>query len=202
MSGTASTSRSASVEGRTELSDKENHILDAVLSVLARGGVAGVSMRAVAKEANVALGLINYYFDDKTSLIAAALRRLGDEDARIVEPDTRLDPEARLRYALRRVRDAEFLATDYLGLRLQLWSLASVDPVFAKINHAGQARYRDGLAALIAAARPHLSDTDVQRRAADVLVIQNGMWLTSILILDEESIERAVERCEDIALAS
>lgn len=183
------------------LSEKENRILDAVLAVLARDGIAAVSMRAVARQAGVALGLMNYYFDNKTSLIAAALHRLGDEDARIVVPSELLDAEARLRFALRRATDTEFLTTDYLALRLQLWSLASVDAVFADINHEAQSRYRDGLAALIAAARPDLGPEEVGRRAADILIIQNGVWLTSILISDPESIERSVARSEEIAFA-
>ena len=183
------------------LTDKENHILDAVMAVLARDGIAATSMRAVARQADVALGLMNYYFDNKTSLIAAALRRLGDEDDRIVAPDEGLDAEARLRFALRRATDTEFLTTDYLALRLQLWSLASVDPVFADINHEAQTRYRDGLAALIAAARPDVGPDEVRRRAADILIIQNGVWLTSILISDPDAIKRSVARSEQIAFA-
>ncbi|MGA9277322.1 TetR/AcrR family transcriptional regulator [Ilumatobacter sp.] len=183
------------------MTDKENHILDAVMAVLARDGIAATSMRAVARQADVALGLMNYYFDNKTSLIAAALRRLGDEDARIVVPDFGLDAEARLRFALRRATDTEFLTTDYLALRLQLWSLASVDPVFAEINHQAQTRYRDGLAVLIAAARPDVDPDEVRRRAADILIIQNGVWLTSILISDPDSIERSLARSEEIAFA-
>lgn len=180
-------------------SDKEELMLDAVITVLARGGIAAVSMRAVAKEAGVALGLLNYYFDDKTSLIAAALRRVGDLDAALVAPVDGLDPVQQLRQALRRVADAEFLSADYLGLRLQLWSLAPVEPRFAEINHRAQTRYRDGLADLVAAARPDLDSAEVGRRAADILVTQNGMWLTSILIVDPESIARSVQRCEQIA---
>ena len=171
------------------------------MAVLARDGIAATSMRAVARQADVALGLMNYYFDNKTSLIAAALRRLGDEDARIVVPDEELDAEARLRFALHRATDTEFLTTDYLALRLQLWSLASVDPVFADINHQAQTRYRDGLAELIAAARPDVGPEEVRRRAADILIIQNGVWLTSILISDPDSIERSLARSEEIAFA-
>lgn len=181
------------------LSDKEERILDAVITVLGRGGIAAVSMRAVAKEAGVALGLMNYHFDDKTSLIAAALRRIGDQDTMLVEPMDGLDADGQLRHALRRVADEEFLRADYLGLRLQLWSLAPIEPEFASINHLAQTRYRNGLGELIAAARPELPAADVDRRAADILVIQNGMWLTSILIVDADSIERSVRRCEDIA---
>ena len=37
--------------------------------------------------------------------------------------------------------------------------------------------------------------------AADVDVVQNGLWLTALLGLDRASIDRAVARCEAIALA-
>ena len=156
-------------------------------------------MRAVAKEADVALGLMNYYFDDKTSLIAEALRRIGEADAQLVAPMPGLDADGQLRIALRRVADEEFLRTEYLALRLQLWSVAPVDPVFAAINQDAQVRYRNGLGSLIAAARPDLDPAEVGRRAADILIVQNGMWLTSILIVDDNAILRAIERCEVIA---
>ena len=181
------------------LGEKEERILDAVIAVLSRGGIAAVSMRAVAQEADVAVGLANYYFRDKTSLIAAALRRFGNEDAQLVESTGDASPADELRYALRRVTDEQFLRPEYLGLRLHLWSLAPIEPVFARINNSAQTRYRDGLARLLAAARPDLSTSEVARRAADILVIQNGVWLTSILIVDTEAIDRSIERCERIA---
>ena len=184
------------------LGEKEERILDAVLAVLSRGGIASVSMRAVAREAGVAVGLANYYFRDKNSLIAAALRRLGDEDALLVESTGAAAPADELRNALRRVTDEQFLRPDYLGLRLHLWSLAPTEPEFARINNVAQTRYRDGLANLLAAARPDLTAPEVARRAADILVIQNGRWLSSILIVDTESIERSVARCERIAFDS
>lgn len=183
------------------LGDKESRILDAVLVVLGRDGISGVSMRAVAREAGVALGLASYYFDDKTSLIAAALRRLGDQDAEIVAPTPGLEPVEQLRTALRRVADDEFLRLDYLGLRLQLWALAPVEPTFADINRRAQLRYRDGLARLIDAAVPGLDRAEVEGRAAEILTIQNGIWLTSIVIADRDTIERGIARCERIALA-
>ncbi len=182
------------------LPDKEERILDAVMAVLARAGISGVRMRAVAAEANVALGLINYHFEDKESLIAAALTRIGDQDVDLVSAVPDLAPADQVRHALRRVADEEFLGSEYLGLRLQLWSLASVEPEFGEINRAAQIRYRNGLAQLIAAARPGLHTDEVERRANDVLVIQNGIWLTSLLILDRPAIDRSIERCIGIAL--
>jgi AcrR family transcriptional regulator len=181
--------------------DRQARILEAVLSLLSRRGISGVSMRAVATEANVALGLVNYYYEDKTGLIAAALRRVEEQDIAIVEPDPTLSPEERVRAALRRVADPEFLTTEYLSLRLQLWALAQAHETFAHINTAAQKRYRDGLAALIRAARPELSRAECDKRAADIDILQNGMWLTALLGLDRASVRRSVTRSEEIALA-
>lgn len=180
--------------------DRKALILDAVLTLLASEGIAGVSVRAVAREAGVALGLVHYYFGDKTGLISAALKRVEEQDLLIVDP-TGADAERRLRSALRRVADAEFLTTEYLSLRLQLWALAQVNAEYAEINSTAQSRYRSGLSSLIRAARPGLTRAECDRRAADIDVIQNGVWLTALLGLDRASIRRSVARSEGIAFA-
>lgn len=181
--------------------DREERILDAVLDLLSKKGISGVSMRAVAKEAGVALGLVNYYYQDKVGLIGAALRRIEEQDVALVAPDPASEPEARLRAALRRVAAPEFLSTEYLSLRLQLWALAQAHEDFAEINATAQKRYRQGLANLIHDARSGLTPAECRKRATDVDVVQNGMWLTALLGLDRASLERAVTRCEAIALA-
>jgi len=180
--------------------NKQQRILDAVLSLLAGSGIAGVSMRTVAKEAGVSLGLVNYHYEDKVGLIRAALLRIEEQDLELVTPDPGLAPEERLRTALRRVVSPEFLTTDYLSLRLQLWSLAQAHEDFAEINTAAQQRYRVGLADLIKQARPDLPRRECTKRAADIDVIQNGLWLTALLGLDKASVNRSVQRCEAIAL--
>lgn len=181
--------------------DRRALILQAVLRLLTDHGISGVSMRAVAAEAGVALGLVNYHFDNKTSLIAAALQQFEQEDLAIVTPDPHLPPGQRLSAALRRVVDAEFLTQRYLSLRLQLWSLAQAHDDFAELNSAAQRKYRAGLAELIAAARPDLSSAECDRRAEDISIVQNGMWLTALLGIDHASIHRGLSRTEAIALA-
>jgi AcrR family transcriptional regulator len=58
--------------------DRQSRILEAAVRLLSRHGISGLSMRSVAREAGVALGLVNYYFADKASLIRAALHRIED----------------------------------------------------------------------------------------------------------------------------
>ena len=80
--------------------DRQSRILEAALDLLSRHGISGVSMRAVAREAGVALGLVNYYYDDKMSLIRAALRSVDEHDLALVAPDPSSAPDEQLRKAL------------------------------------------------------------------------------------------------------
>lgn len=192
---------SPGIASSDEKVDRKARILDAALALLSRQGISGLSMRAVAREAGVALGLVHYYFEDKASLVRATLHRIEELDLALVEADPAVSPDERLRAALRRIADPEFLTTDYLSLRLQLWALAQAHEDFAEINTTAQKRYRAGLAALIRDARPDLPRRECNQRAADIDVVQNGIWLTALLGLDRASIRRSVSRCEEIALA-
>lgn len=184
-----------------EQMDRQTRILDAAMDLLSRHGISGVSMRAVAREAGVALGLVNYYYDDKTTLIRAALRRVDEHDVALVAPDPSLAPDEQLRAALRRVAGADLLTTRYLSLRLHLWALAQADEDYAQINAAAFDRYIDGLATLVSNANPGLSWETCRARGAEIVVIQNGVWLTALLGVDKASIERSIARTEQIAFA-
>ncbi|WP_411375119.1 TetR/AcrR family transcriptional regulator [Arthrobacter sp. MPF02] len=182
--------------------DRQQRILEAALDLLSRHGISGVNMRAVAREAGVALGLVNYYYEDKSSLIRAALHSVDEHDLALVAPDPALPPDEQLQNALRRVAGPELLTTRYLSLRLHLWALARAHEDFALINAAAFDRYLDGLAALIGNAKPELSSTECKERAADIVVVQNGMWLTALLGVDKEFIQRSIARTEEIAFAA
>jgi len=181
--------------------DRQSRILEAAMDLLSRHGIAGVSMRSVAREAGVALGLVNYYYDDKTTLIRAALRRVDEHDLLLVAPDPLLPPDEQLRKALRRVAATDLLTTRYLSLRLHLWALAQDDEDYAQINAVAFDRYLDGLATLVSNAIPELPWKACRDRAADIVVIQNGMWLTALLGVDRAATQRSIARTEEIAFA-
>ncbi len=190
------------VRGRTDANPQERveGILDAALRLLATHGIAGVSMRAVAREADVGLGLVNYYYTDKHSLVCAALQRIEEEDVALLDPVPGLDPREQLVAALKRVAEPALLTQEYLALRLQLWSLATAHPDFAAINARAHERYRARLTDLVREAQPSLSRAECRARAADVDVVQNGLWLSALLGVDRAAVRRALERTEAIAL--
>ena len=72
--------------------DRQTRILEAALELLSRHGISGINMRAVAREAGVALGLVNYYYEDKSSLIRAVLHQIEQHDLMLVEPEPASTP--------------------------------------------------------------------------------------------------------------
>jgi TetR/AcrR family transcriptional regulator, cholesterol catabolism regulator len=190
--------------GPTVVSGTREQILDAVLSCLAEGGIAGVSMRAVAAEAGVSLGLLNYHFAGKQALIAEAVqvacdRLLSDSLASI---NGVVGADDRVRAFIRGAAADEFLLPEYLRFRLVIWAVARLYPDLGVVDLFIYQEYVDRMKELIREARPGLSVEDAYQRADDVSINQNGLWLHWARFRDRETLERGLRRCEDIALGA
>ncbi len=59
--------------------DRRRRILDATITLASRGGFDAVQMRAVAEQADVALGTLYRYFPSKIHLLVSALARQFEE---------------------------------------------------------------------------------------------------------------------------
>lgn len=88
----------------TETVEARDRILKATLDMLQEGGVEAVTVRKVASEAEVGIGLINYHFGSKDELLFEAVNSIvGDSAARWYQPFSHpdLDAETRLRQLFR-----------------------------------------------------------------------------------------------------
>ncbi len=180
----------------------QDQILDAVQTVIVREGVRGASMRQVAQEADVSVGLLSYHFDDKESLITATFTRTTERllEASIAAADQVSGAEAKVRAFHRGAFTDEFLDGDHLRLRVSLWAVSLTDPVLAAIDAEYLSRYRHALDSLLAAARPDLSASEVAERALDAFALANGLWLAWARQPDGDALERGLRRCEEIML--
>ncbi|MEC9466993.1 MAG: TetR/AcrR family transcriptional regulator, partial [Actinomycetota bacterium] len=185
-----------------ELSGTQEQILDAVISCIVEGGIAGVSMRAVAEEANVSLGLLNYHFAGKQSLINAAFRLACDrlQVTALEALDGVVGAEERVRAFVRGSVQEEFLTPEYLRLRLVLWAAGRLDPEIGDADLRLYEAYVTRMAALIAEACPGAPADEARTRADDVALFQNGLWLNWARFGDRGTLERGLRRCEEIAL--
>ena len=59
-------------------SDARRRIVDAGVRCVAREGVTGASMAAIAQEAGVSKALLHYHYHDRATLMAEVVERIGD----------------------------------------------------------------------------------------------------------------------------
>lgn len=69
------------------IADRQRQLVEAGLTIAERDGVAGVTVRRVASEAGVSLGLVSYCFGSKAELILAMATRIVQELVEHSEPE-------------------------------------------------------------------------------------------------------------------
>ena len=123
--------------------DRRQRIIDAAIRVVGKKGLAGLSHRTVAAEADVPLGSTTYHFTTLDELMVAALRQAGEGFDKVVAArgslsDPRTDLAAELAGLL-----GEWLAGERTGVELECeLYLAALRPVAAE--------WADGLATVLA----------------------------------------------------
>lgn len=99
--------------------ERRQRIVDAALRVVGARGIAGLSHRTVAAEADVPLGSTTYHFASLDELLVAALRQANEGFGREVRESGALaDPEADLAGALARVM-GEWISGERTGVELE-----------------------------------------------------------------------------------
>lgn len=102
--------------GRTPSQDVQQALLEAAEAVLARDGLSGVTVRAVAAEAGVApMGVYNR-FGSKDGLIAALVIRSFDLLTEAIADRGEVDPVERLRGSGRRYREFALSHPQHYGV--------------------------------------------------------------------------------------
>ncbi|MFF0065106.1 TetR/AcrR family transcriptional regulator [Streptomyces sp. NPDC005279] len=99
--------------------ERRERIIDAAIRVVGRNGIAGLSHRTAAAEADVPLGSTTYHFASLDELLVAALRQANEGFAAAVRDSGALaDPDADIAEELARLM-GEWLAGDRTGVELE-----------------------------------------------------------------------------------
>ncbi|MFF6998846.1 TetR/AcrR family transcriptional regulator [Streptomyces sp. NPDC008313] len=99
--------------------ERRQRIIDAAIRVVGAKGIAGLSHRSVAAEADVPLGSTTYHFRTLDDLLVAALRQANEGFAKVVAArgaleDARVEPAGELAGLM-----GEWLAGDRTGVELE-----------------------------------------------------------------------------------
>lgn len=134
-----------SVEKKQEL--RKNDVADAALRVIARDGLDGASMRAIAHEMGKSTGVLTHYFRDKESLLLFTIEAVSLGVNEALDPlfETKLTPES-----FTRALEALVHNDDGTDIYWRAWLAMTTASMRGASIHAAQARsyqnYRDAIA--------------------------------------------------------
>ena len=124
---------------------RRQELIDATIECLKRYGHEGLSMRAIASEAGVSLGLINHHFPNKDELIAAAYRHFNNElvgglKAAVAE-GTQASPRARMRAFFQASFSRPNLDPEALAVWVVFWGMYRHSPLIQGVHRESYQGY-------------------------------------------------------------
>ena len=163
---------------------RRQELIDATIECLKRYGHEGLSMRAIAAQAGVSLGLINHHFPNKDELVAAAYRHFNSElvgwpqggraEAAALAPC----PHARL---LPGLLSRPNLDPEALAVWVVFWGMYRHSPLIQGVHRESYQGYvqllRDMLTELVADAGPRAPPVDLRLAAIGLTALLDGLWL-------------------------
>lgn len=166
-------------------SERREIFAAAALRVIMRGGMAGLTVRAVAAEAGFTTGALTHYFHSKDQLLIEA----SELSARLVRD--RMERAARAPAALDAIRKVVALALPltpeirgYWRIWLGYWERSSYDDEVSRVMRLRYDEWRGRLESLIrrAQAEGHVAARVDPREAAEALVaLVDGVGVQVVL---------------------
>jgi len=176
---------------RQVASDRREALVDAAIESLKRYGYEGLSVRRIAAEAGVSIGLINHHFPNKDTLVAESYRTFGRRLAATFEAAVAAagpDPRARLRAYLDAFFSGPNLNPQVLTAWVVYWSLVQVSPEMKAVRDEEGRGYSEALGQLLSdlAKSRGAMTLDINLAVTGLTALLDGLWLQ--LCLDPTSI--------------
>jgi AcrR family transcriptional regulator len=172
--------------GRSVDHDERRQIFAAAaLRVIMREGIAGLTVREVAKEAGFTTGALTHYFHSKDQLLIEA----SELSAWLVRD--RMERAERTRPVLEAIRKVVALALPltperrgYWRIWVGYWERSSYDDEVARVMRLRYDEWRDRLARMLALAQAEgevAPDVDVQHAAQSLVALVDGIGVQVLL---------------------
>ena len=161
--------------------DRRDLLIAATLTSLARDGHAGISVRRIAAEAGVSVGLLNHHFGSIDALIAETYHKLASEltTALWQEVDQAVGPAARLDAFLAGSFSSRVMDPKLLGVWVVFWSLIRHSEHVSQSHVKTYGAYLDLLCQLLdgMAASEGFRIDDTRLAAIGLSAMLDGLWL-------------------------
>lgn len=163
--------------------DTPQEIINGVLSVMAKEGIANLTTKLVSKRAGVSTASIHYFFDTKDMLIYQAfgymVRTLRDETITIRQSEA--DPLKRIARSLEVHFSPFHFMADISIIWPQFWAYSGSDKSVARLMHIFSSRMISNSTADLC--ELGFSHAAARMKAIELSALQRGLWIERRLAL-------------------
>lgn len=177
---------------RAEPDARRLSLVKACARVLAREGVAGCSVRAIALEAGVSSGLVGHYFPGIDALVAETYAHIEAQVSAAIDAALHAagsDPRARLEAFVTASFAPPIASGELLATWIAFWSLVRSRSEIARQHDEQYAAFRARLEGLLGTCG--MPATQLRRAAIAITALVDGLWLELCLSPQAFSAEEA-----------
>ena len=178
---------------------RREHLIASTLACLAEQGAAGMSIRRIAAQAEVSVGLINHHYAHLEDLVAEAYETLATGILRsIVEAVEAAAPEPRVRLSafIGVSFSGAVLDPRHLSAWLVFWSMIRHSAAMKAVRDRTNANYRRALRGLLKDVAAGSATIDVRLATIGLCAMMDGLWLGWCLNPKDFSPAEGAEICE------
>lgn len=126
---------------RLPVAERREQLIEAALTVASRDGIDAATVRAVAAEAGVSLGVVHYCFQDKDELLRAVADAITAQN--LATTETNVPPDADLPTVLELAVDGLWRGIrDNRGAQLLSYELTTTSLRHSELNQVAMDQYR------------------------------------------------------------
>ena len=186
---------------RRVASDRREALVEAAIESLKRYGHEGLSVRRIAAEAGVSIGLINHHFPNKDALVTESYRSFSRQLTANFEAAVESAgpvPRARLRAFFKAVFSRPNLDPQVLTAWVVFWGLSQVSPVMRAVHEEEGRGYADLLGSLLRELAKESGRLRFDTRLATIglTALLDGLWLEWCLEPENFRPAEAAALCE------
>lgn len=177
---------------------RRQELIDATFRCLCRVGVSDTSVRTIAAEAGLSLGMVRHHFNSKDELLAATYRYLSDrlqhqsQDALEAAGDEPMEQLTAFIYA---GLQPPLLDRDYVRIRFLFWELTHTNAAVRSVHEEIYERFGAQLNKLVrVVAKSNGSKADCALISRTITAFLKGIWAEWTLSSDGFDPRRLVDQ--------
>lgn len=160
---------------------RRQQLIDATFHCICHHGTEELSVRLIAQQAGLSLGMVRHHFRSKDELLAATLRHLSSKvqgQIGLAMERPYASPTERLYAFLIACLHPRQFDADYVRARFLFWGLAQTNVTVRRVHDEIYGRFERQVRELIAAiARETATDIDLDAVTLAILALLKGLWV-------------------------